>query len=392
MCGSPSLCDFLSDLTLKKSPIFIVGDFNLPISAGTPNSSKFLDILSLFGLHQNVKSSTHIDGNTLDLILSSTPLKSINLIDLPGISDHKQLNFSLPLLSEKPVKSKITVTNRCLKNVNTLALKSDVSRLLPPISELSTSPNAILDSISSALNSATDIHAPLKTKTFIPRDNYNKKWFNSDCRQAKRKVRSLERKFRKNTSTENFLTYKLELQTYLATLNSSRIAYNHNFTHENKSNLKSIFNFTNSLCSPQSNSAFISTLTADDFSDYFYNKIIKIRSNISNTSSCNIRPESVPSKLSSFRLTTEEEVCKIIKKSKKTNTPIETFPSKFYSELLPEILPYLVALFNSSFTSGCVLDTFKQAIVKPLIKKPNLDSNDPSNFRPISLLPFLSKY
>ena len=384
--------DFLSDLTIKKSPIFIVGDFNIPkINQNSLVTSKFLDILSLFGLLQNVKSSTHINGNTLDLILSSTPLNSINFIDLPGISDHKQLNFSLPILFEKPLKSKITVTNRCFKNVNTSVLKSDISRLLPPIPELPTSPNSILDSISSALNSATDIHAPLKTKTFTPRDNYNKKWFNSDCRQAKRKLRSLERQFRKNTSTENFLTYKLELQTYLATLNSSRIEYNHNFTHENKTNLKSIFNFANSLCSPQSNSTIISTLTADDFSDYFYNKIIKIRSNIPNTSPCTILPESIPSKLSSFRLTSEEEVCKIIKTSKKTNTPIETFPSKFYSELLPEFLPYLVVLFNSSFTSGSVPDSFKQAIVRPLIKKPNLDSNDPSNFRPISLLPFLSK-
>lgn len=34
---------------------------------------------------------------------------------------------------------------------------------------------------------------------------------------------------------------------------------------------------------------------------------------------------------------------------------------------------------------------FKQAVVCPFLKKPNLDSSDPNNYRPISKLPFLSK-
>ena len=43
------------------------------------------------------------------------------------------------------------------------------------------------------------------------------------------------------------------------------------------------------------------------------------------------------------------------------------------------------------FTSGIVPDTFKNAIVRPILKKPNLDPNIPANYRPISLLSFLSK-
>ena len=82
---------------------------------------------------------------------------------------------------------------------------------------------------------------------------------------------------------------------------------------------------------------------------------------------------------------------KIIKSSKKTNTPAEIFPSKFFTNLLPELLPFLVHLFNSSFSSGSVPDAFKEAIVRPLLKKTNLDPNTLSNYRPISLLPFLSK-
>ena len=46
---------------------------------------------------------------------------------------------------------------------------------------------------------------------------------------------------------------------------------------------------------------------------------------------------------------------------------------------------------SSSLSSGIVPDLFKNAIIKPLIKKPNISANDMKNYRPVSNLPFLSK-
>ena len=42
-------------------------------------------------------------------------------------------------------------------------------------------------------------------------------------------------------------------------------------------------------------------------------------------------------------------------------------------------------------SSGTVPQSFKNAIIKPLIKDKNLDQNSLDNYRPISNLPFLSK-
>ena len=95
--------------------------------------------------------------------------------------------------------------------------------------------------------------------------------------------------------------------------------------------------------------------------------------------------------MSTLHPTTNDEVYKVIMSSKKTNTPTENLFFHLLSTVLSILLPYLVTLFNASFASGSVPDLFKQAIVRPLLKKPNLDPNDPSNYRPISLLPFLSK-
>ncbi len=66
-------------------------------------------------------------------------------------------------------------------------------------------------------------------------------------------------------------------------------------------------------------------------------------------------------------------------------------PSKLIKELLPEVIDPLLAIINSLLSLGYVPKTFKLAVIKPFIKKTQLDPKDLVNYRPISNLPFLSK-
>ena len=50
-----------------------------------------------------------------------------------------------------------------------------------------------------------------------------------------------------------------------------------------------------------------------------------------------------------------------------------------------------IDMVNCSLMEGCVPDAFKSAVVTPLIKKPNLPSDDLKNYRPVSGLSFISK-
>ena len=54
-------------------------------------------------------------------------------------------------------------------------------------------------------------------------------------------------------------------------------------------------------------------------------------------------------------------------------------------------LPSLTKLVSCSLIGGCFPDTFKSTVVTPLIKKPNLPSNDLKNYCPVSGLSFISK-
>lgn len=53
--------------------------------------------------------------------------------------------------------------------------------------------------------------------------------------------------------------------------------------------------------------------------------------------------------------------------------------------------PCIVDVINSSLMSGCVRTAFRHAVVQPLHQKDEFDFSIPSNFKPISKFPFLSK-
>ncbi len=70
---------------------------------------------------------------------------------------------------------------------------------------------------------------------------------------------------------------------------------------------------------------------------------------------------------------------------------LDPIPSKLLKEVLPEVIDPVLAIINSSLSLGYVPKNFKLAVIKPLIKKTQLDPKDLVNYRPISNLPFLSK-
>ena len=55
------------------------------------------------------------------------------------------------------------------------------------------------------------------------------------------------------------------------------------------------------------------------------------------------------------------------------------------------LLPSITKLVNCSLSEGLVPDSFKKAVVTPLIKKASLLVEDLKNYRPVSGLSFISK-
>jgi len=66
--------------------------------------------------------------------------------------------------------------------------------------------------------------------------------------------------------------------------------------------------------------------------------------------------------------------------------PVPTWLVKEMCELLA---PFIAVLCNRSLVTGCFPSEFKQAIVRPLLKKSWLDAIDLKNYRPVSNFSFL---
>ena len=84
------------------------------------------------------------------------------------------------------------------------------------------------------------------------------------------------------------------------------------------------------------------------------------------------------------------EVQKLIRSA--LNKTCQLDPAPWVVKDMCDLLsPFLTSLFNKSLDTGCFLTEFKQAVVRPLVKKNVLDDNELKNFWPVSDLSFISK-
>ena len=130
---------------------------------------------------------------------------------------------------------------------------------------------------------------------------------------------------------------------------------------------------------------------ADMFASFFSNKISKIRDTFSTSGSFNDAPDSVPPAFNAFITVTEDEVYKCISESPTKSCSLDPIPTFLLKDCLDILLSSITKLVNYSLIEGSFPNSFKKAVVTPLIKKASLPRDDLKNYRPVSGLCFLSK-
>ena len=165
----------------------------------------------------------------------------------------------------------------------------------------------------------------------------------------------------------------------------------------NATSSKELFSTMNDLLGSSKDSPLPTTFTDQElpsvFSSFFSTKIDNLRKKLDATPSQPTLsdPSFSGTPLSSFTPVSQQEVDKIIKSMSLKTCELDPIPASLYSDCLPHLLPFITDIINISLQTGTVPDIFKTALVRPLLKKHNLDPNDLKNFRPVSNLSFLSK-
>ena len=94
--------------------------------------------------------------------------------------------------------------------------------------------------------------------------------------------------------------------------------------------------------------------------------------------------------MDSFRLFSDDEVSAIVKKSPTNTCEADPIPTILLKDILPNILPLLREIVNKSLQTDTFLEDLKVALVRPLLKKTNLDLVE-KNYRPVSNLQYIGK-
>ena len=94
---------------------------------------------------------------------------------------------------------------------------------------------------------------------------------------------------------------------------------------------------------------------------------------------------------SSFKLVSVDEIKQLILSSPKSTCLLDPVPSNLLPHCIDSIAPIITRIVNLSLSSGVFSKQLKSALVKLLLKKSNLDPNDPNdlkNYCPILNLSF----
>ena len=395
---SPNFFDqfqsLLSDLISIKSSFIITGDLNIHLDVvDNPDTLKFNQILDDFNLIQNVTTPTHTHGHLLDVFITQEDFPS--LVDVTvsdSVSDH--LIITATLNFDKP-NSKHNISNyRPYRKINLAKFQSDLaeSTLLQNPNKTATS---LYNQYHSVLTDLVNRHAPIKSRTCPsrPRDP----WITEDILKTKRDKRKLERLWRSTGSAVDRMLFRSKVHLFNQKMSHSKNDWYTKMIDENKDNPKKLWNSINQVlhrneasplpdCSDQ-------TVLANDFGNFFNNKINKIRESFKSDGETteHPKPPTPPPKLHTFRTVTEEEVRKLISSSPNKQCNLDPCPTFLVKACIDQLATPITNIINYSLSEGIFPECFKQALVSPLLKKPSLPKNSFSSYRPVSNLNYLSK-
>ena len=393
-CISDFLTDFsklMEGLIHANGHLIIVGDFNIHVDNPRDHDAlKFVNILNSFGLEQHVNIPTHDKGHTLDLIITRASDASISTITSDWLlpSDHSSLHFDL--MYSPPQQTSTARTSRKISSVNIEDVKDKLSPLISLLPSDDKSATYMADNYNTLLRSVIDDLAPLVTK-YRP-NKQRAPWYTFELLDERRKLRRLERQLKSTGLVVHKDIFKAARSAYVDKLRETQAAY-HREKIQN-ADQKSLFTVIDDIIG---NKRVVTSILPDIehsklpdvFAEFFQSKIEQIRRflpSVAPSDVCNLDHS-----FSSFTSVSIDFVSKLINTLPSKSCSVDPIPTVLLKSCCEQVVPAITQIINKSLLSGEFPQSCKTAIIRPLLKKSNLDSNVLRHYRPVSNLPFLSK-
>ena len=408
-----SLC--LDKFTQQYENIILMGDYNCD-----PNHTEMADFCEVYGLKNLVKEPTCFKSmekpTLIDLILTNKPKSFQRTINVEsGLSDFHKMTVTVMKCEYKKHPPKV-IFYRDFKHFSNDLLRYDLEGVLP-ICDMQ--PNSCDEFINTFMN-VFDKHAPLKKK--YVRGN-NGPFITRDIRKAIMTRSKLANKYHKEKSMKTKLQYNKQRNVCTYLVRKAKREYYKNLKPSSITDTKSFWKTVKPFLSDKVNSTENITLfeenviSSDDetnakiFSNFFANAVknlnIELKTDIidinvieedqistaikmfENHPSINKIKEITTSEFSFKQVSPSQVHNQIIALNLSKACPKGSIPPKIIKENHDIFTTKIHFYINYSITSGEFPSLLKLADITPAHKKD--DRCYKSNYRPVSLLPAMSK-
>lgn len=388
------LLDFGFDRT------FIIGDYNINVGGAQQcfNATNLRTIHNTFNLTVLKTPPTRIterSSTTIDLLVTDSPqtIRRAGTSSANDISDHEIvfLIADIRVPPPSPVRSKV----RNFRRIDPVRLQADfVAKDWEPFYR-SDSAEVKSAFLSSELQSLLDQHAP--EKTIIIRDKRTP-WITTEIEHAI-EVRNLafslfSRNPNRSRGDVQWVEYTRQRDRVKSLIFVAKKKYaDKHFSCDLPA--KQLWNNLKreGIHNPSKNNVAGESLDGDQLNRFFADghRSLQPHQHINIDQPAEDQPQVLNRDRPAFRFrhTDAEDVSRKMWEIGSNATGCDNIPISFIKLLSPFILPVLVHLFNTIIDTDTFPSCWKKAIVTPIPKSSN--PTEPKDFRPISVLPAVSK-
>lgn len=381
----------------------LMGDFNIDYISCTNN--KWLNLVQLFDLSQLVCKPTRItqtSASLIDHVYTSNP-ENITECFIPhySISDHFPVCFTRKINCKISKSEHISTSYRCFKKFDETLFLTDLASDLDSLVVNESDIDEDFHVLYSIITKHLDYHAPIKTRRVktkrLPdwhtpeisqvrkmRDNCKRKKQWADYKMYRNKTKDLIRKAKRkhfSNSVTNFKDTKT-IWKHLRTVNDGPTA--------STSMLPDELIVDNERFST-------SESIASKLNEYFSSISELLNGNNTDTSSLDLTKlqnfinDKIPDDIHfNIPFITTEQVSSFIRALDSSKaTGLDGLGPRVLKMASHSLSPVIATLINKSIDTGKFPSQLKHAKIIPIFKGGT--KSDPSNYRPISILPTISK-
>jgi len=410
----------LKSLLLKNKSIYCLGDFNDNLLGDEKICKNMSKIIQSLNLKQLIKEPTRVtikSQTLIDLIITNDELSVLSTNQKESnVADHHQITCVINI--KKPRKQHKQLTFRTHKDYSPATLQTELLKRLHLLEEITRTDNVDrqCSTFQSVFNDSLNCCAPVVTRT-LKRPPVN--WMTNDIKNklSERDQINIQRKHNPGDKSLDTLYRKLKKEaTKMITDNKRKINFENldKYKTDKKNQWKIMKDIVPNKGAKSDLRYDNPEIIANEFNTYLVNvgsnlfhevkdKNANPQSSTSDgeTNGINVNSHDQPQKCKENSIHTYKtwrpepvhpyDICRAISLLNNTNaTGDDGIALRYIKDSLLVTSSYITIMINTSIVTGIVPKSWKHAVVSLKYKNKG-NKSDPSNFRPISLLPVLSK-